>query len=78
MRGLVLLAVLALAGCGGRAALEPAPGKTMPPKPLAAKTVPTTDDLLKPSMQSRPARSDELLRRSEERQDDRFELPPQD
>jgi hypothetical protein len=29
-----------------------------------------------PSVQARPQRSDELLKQSEERRDDRFDLPP--
>lgn len=67
---------LALAGCGGRNELQPAPGKALPPAPLGAATAPTPTELMTPDAQARPARSDELLRRSEERRDDRFDLPP--
>jgi hypothetical protein len=74
--GATLLA-LALAGCGGREALTPKAGQSMPPKPYATAETPTAEQWMEPSTQSRPERSDELLRRSEERQDDRFELPPQ-
>ena len=44
--------------------------------PAMAQTEPTTDDLLEPSTQQGPERVDELLRRSEEREDDPFDLPP--
>jgi hypothetical protein len=73
---LALLALL-LAGCGGRQALEPAPGDRLPVKPAMAAVAPTTEELLVPPPIARPERVDELLRRSEERQDDRFDLPPQ-
>lgn len=72
---IVALALL-LAGCGGRTALAPKPGGSAPPKPAAATTAPTPDQLMAPTIQSRPERNDELLRRSEERQDDHFDLPP--
>jgi hypothetical protein len=36
----------------------------------------TTDELLASPPIARPQRVDELLRRSEERADDRFDLPP--
>ena len=67
---------LALAGCGGGDELQPAPGASLPPAPLGAQATPTPTELMTPDAQARPARSDELLRRSEERRDDRFDLPP--
>jgi hypothetical protein len=75
---LVLLGMLciALASCGSRQALQPAPGEGMPVAPAMASTEPTTEDLLEPTTQQRPARVDELLRRSREREDDPFDLPP--
>lgn len=77
MRGLALLALaaLALAGCGKQETLAPAAGKAMPVKPATAPTQPTVADLLTPPTQARPERSDELLRQSERRRDDRFERP---
>ena len=72
----ILCAVLTLAGCGKRELLAPPVGVSLPPKPAMATTVPTVDDLLTPSTQQRPGRSEELLQRSEERPDDRFNLPP--
>ncbi|WP_298022610.1 hypothetical protein [uncultured Parasphingopyxis sp.] len=71
-----LLITVTLAGCGGREALRPAPGEGMPVAPAMARAEPTTDDLLTPTPQQRPERVDEILRRSEERQDDPFDLPP--
>ncbi|HEX8257027.1 MAG TPA: hypothetical protein VF589_05295 [Allosphingosinicella sp.] len=69
--------LLLAAGCGGREPLRPAPGQSMPVAPAMAAAAPTTADLLTPPPIARPQRVDELLRRSEEREDDRFDLPPQ-
>lgn len=71
-----LALALALAGCGGRNELQPPEGKALPPAPYGAEKQPTPTELITPDVQARPARSDELLRRSEERRDDRFDLPP--
>ena len=68
--------LLALAACGSREALTPPPGASMPPAAAGDPTPPTAEELVTPDTQSRPARSDELLRRSEQRKDDRFDLPP--
>ncbi len=77
MRVLVAaLAALALAGCGEREDLAPAPGQALPVKPLAARATPTPEDLLKPPAQTRPARSDDLIESSKERRSDEFDLPP--
>ena len=71
-------AFLLLAGCGQRAQLQPAPGQSLPVKPLMARTTPTPDELLAIPDIARPQRVDELMRRSEPRQPDRFDLPPPD
>jgi len=71
-----LILGLLLAGCGKQAALRPPEGASLPPKPAMAATQPTVDDLLTPTTQQRPGRSEELLLKSEERPDDRFDLPP--
>jgi hypothetical protein len=77
MRFLAAAASLVLlAGCGGREELRPAPGEAMPIAPQQARTPPTTAELLEPTPITRPDRVDEPLRRSEEREDDRFDLPP--
>jgi ABC-type uncharacterized transport system auxiliary subunit len=77
-RALILAALVLLAGCGRREALQPAQGASMPPKPAMAPATPTVAELLNPPPTARPERSDELLKRSEERRDDRFDLPPPD
>ena len=72
------LFVLMLGACGLREPLRPAPGQQMPPAPAMAPRAMTTDELLAPPPIARPGRVDELLRRSEVREDDRFDLPPGD
>jgi hypothetical protein len=79
MRSLIILgAALALVGCGLRQPLAPAEGQHMPLAPAMASRAMTTDELLAPPTIARPERLDELLQRSEERHDDRFDLPPGD
>lgn len=65
-----------LAACGNRGSLEPAKGEALPPAVYGETKTPSGEDLLIPSSQAMPERSDELLRRSEKRQDDEFDLPP--
>ncbi len=78
MRAASVLFLLALAGCGSPAPLEPPPGGTLPPavpfEPTA--TVSTAAELLRRAPQADPDRTDEILKRSEDRQPDRFDLPP--
>ena len=69
------LAALASA-CGRLAPLEPAPGESLPVKPLMARHVPTAEELLQPPTDARPERVDELMKRSQPRERDRFDLPP--
>lgn len=71
-----ILILLLVAGCGGRGALKPAPGQALPVKPYGAQATPTPDQLMTPSAQARPERTDELLKSSEERDSDEFDLPP--
>ena len=73
---LIAATALLLAGCGQREALKPAEGHALPPKPAMAPTQPTVVDLLKPPIEARPGRSDDALTKSQERPDDRFNLPP--
>ena len=70
------LALLGLAGCGKVGELKPAPGASLPVKPLMARTTPTAEDLLMPPPYARPDRIDELMKRSEPRLSDPFDLPP--
>ena len=69
-------ASLLVAGCGKMSPLEPAPGQRLPVKPLLAKRTPTPAELLAIPDVARPKRVDELMRRSEPREADRFDLPP--
>lgn len=72
-----LAAVLFLAACGQKAELEPLPGHSMPPAALGAKAEPDTEKLLELDPLAAPPRSVELRKRSEEREDDAFDLPPE-
>ncbi len=76
IRSLALLLALPLAGCGSSVGLKPAPGESLPVAPYGAKATPTPAQLITPTTQQRPQRSDELLRNSEQRRADDFDLPP--
>ena len=67
-----------IGACGKMAPLQPAPGQALPVKPLLAKTTPTAEQLVTPPTNARPERVDELIRRSQPRVPDRFDLPPPD
>ena len=75
------IAVLGLAGllaaCGTVAPLTPPQGVSLPDTPHGAQTAPTAEELLRRDALAAPERSVELRRRSEERQDDPFDLPPE-
>jgi hypothetical protein len=75
-RALLVIAVIGLAGCGRVSELKPAAGKSLPVKPLMARATPTADELLTPPPYARPDRVDELMKRSEARKADPFDLPP--
>lgn len=76
-RLLVILAgSLAIGACGRVAPLQPAPGQGLPIKPAMAQSTPDADDLLTPPPIARPERIDELMKRSQPRRADRFDLPP--
>jgi hypothetical protein len=75
--GLALaLLVVALSACGSRTTLKPKTGASMPQPSITASRTPSAEELMTPDVQTRPKRSDELLRRSEERREDKFDLPP--
>ncbi|HEX8216569.1 MAG TPA: hypothetical protein VF577_03800 [Allosphingosinicella sp.] len=63
--------------CGVRGPLEPEPGQPLPVQPETAAGPATTEQLLEPPPIARPSRVDEALTRSQEREEDRFDLPPQ-
>ena len=73
---LLVGALAALAGCGRVADLKPAPGHALPVKPLMARATPTVDELLTPPSYTRPGRVDELMKKSQPRPQDPFDLPP--
>lgn len=75
-RMFVLAGLLGLAACGRQADLEPAPGHTLPVKPMMARATPTVDQLLTPPTYARPDRVDELVKKSQPRPNDPFDLPP--
>ena len=75
-RSLLVIALLAVAGCGRVSELKPEAGKSLPVKPLLARATPTADQLLTPPTNARPDRVDELMKRSEARKADPFDLPP--
>ncbi|EAQ29363.1 argininosuccinate lyase [Erythrobacter sp. NAP1] len=73
---LITLAALSLAACGSRAPLTPLEGASLPPAPHGATDRPEPEELLELDALAAPERSVELRRRSEEREDDPFDLPP--
>jgi hypothetical protein len=75
-RIILALAMLGLVSCGRVAELKPEAGKSLPVKPLMARATPTADQLLTPPPYARPDRVDELMKKSEPRKPDPFELPP--
>ena len=74
----ILIGLALLTGCGRMAPLRPAQGEPLPVKPLMAQVTPTAEDLLTPPTYANPERVDELIKRSQPRPVDRFDLPPPD
>ncbi len=70
--GLMIL----VAGCGKVGPLAPKVGQKAPDIAYGAEEVADADALMTPSVQSRPDKSEELLRRSERRVKDPFDIPP--
>lgn len=76
-RSIVAFALgLTLAACGARTGLEPAPEASLPPAAHGENAQPEAEQLLELETLAAPERSVELRRRSEEREDDPFDLPP--
>lgn len=71
-----LASLLVLGACGKFGQLQPQSGSKAVPVAYGQEKAETPDELLTPTVQARPGRSVELLRRSERRQDDEFDLPP--
>jgi predicted small lipoprotein YifL len=77
MRSLAaLLVLLSLAACGQKTDLTPATKDQLPPPPYGREERPSAEALMTPPPQAAPERSVELRKRSEEREDDPFDLPP--
>lgn len=66
----------AISACGARAPLEPLASNELPPVPYGEAEEPDAEQLLQLPTLAAPERSVELRRRSEEREDDPFDLPP--
>ncbi|WP_373489076.1 hypothetical protein [Blastomonas sp.] len=73
---LIGCAALALGACGSRQKLTAVEGTAPVPRAYGAEKPQSVDELLKPSAQARPERNVELQRRSQAREDDPFDLPP--
>ncbi|WP_213979679.1 hypothetical protein [Sphingomonas sp. dw_22] len=68
--------LLILGGCGARGELKRPQGVAAPATPYGATEAPSTGDLLKAPIQTRPARSDDLIESSDKRRSDEYDLPP--
>jgi hypothetical protein len=69
---------IAVAGCGSVSDLQPQAGKTLPQKPALAARALTAEELLEKPPIADPRRVDELNKRGDVREPDRFDLPPPD
>jgi hypothetical protein len=76
-RLLIVVPLVLLAACAQKKDLKPVASAPLPPAPYGSDHKPTAEELLKPDPQAAPQRSVELRTRSEERQDDPFDLPPE-
>ena len=74
---LLRLALALAAGCAQKKDLKPVASAPLPVAPYGSDHRPSAEELLKPDPQAAPQRSVELRTRSEERQDDPFDLPPE-
>ena len=76
MKPVALLLLLALAACGKLGTLTPASPDRTPPRPINAVVPPTPAQQLTLPPEAAPDRVDDPLKKSQERRDDRFDLPP--
>jgi predicted small lipoprotein YifL len=77
-RSAALILIAGLAACGQKADLKPLPGASLPVAPYGRDDRLSAEALLKTTPQAAPERSVELRKRSEERTDDPFDLPPEE
>ena len=73
---LVIGMALSATACGLVGDLEPRSGNAQPPQAYGQTAEQSAQKLTTPSVQARPGRSDELLKRSERREDDPFDIAP--
>lgn len=72
----VLLLALLLAACGKQGHLTPVAPHRAPVQAADAAKPRTPEDMLKLQPQAAPVRMDDPVEKSQERPDDRFNLPP--
>jgi len=72
-----LPALLLLAACGLKGPLAPVPPATAPVAQRGQTVAQTPTQMLVPPVQAIPQRVDDPVKKSEERPDDRFNLPPE-
>lgn len=73
---MTLITAALLAACGNKVDLKPRAGAPAPVAPAGSSKAETPAEQTTPDAEAKPARSDELLKRSEERATDEFDLPP--
>jgi hypothetical protein len=73
---LALSSCFVLSACGQAQDLRPEVGESLPPPPFGRTDPPSAEELLTVDPQAAPERNVELRRRSEEREDDPFDIPP--
>lgn len=76
-RTFLAFALIGLGACGQQAPLKPLASQSLPPAPYGSERQRTADELLEAPTLAAPERSVELRRRSEVREDDPFDLPPE-
>ena len=76
-RLLIVVPLVLLAACAQKKDLKPVAGAALPPAPYGSDHQKSAEELLTRNSQAAPERSVELRTKSEERQDDPFDLPPE-
>lgn len=75
-RPILLMAAFLLAACGKQGELAPVPPRPAPIQPASAPRPLTPSEMLVLPPQAIPNRVDDPIEKSQERPDDRFNLPP--